>query len=97
VVVTSLLKRGPLSKRSEPREDVHTRARIVFGDGSIECIIKDASKRGARLRVDNAMNVPPQFELVWPGGHRRTVTVRWRRKGEIGVVFLERRAFGQRG
>jgi hypothetical protein len=64
--------------------------------GAAECIIKDVSKRGARLKVDNFMTAPPQFELVWSGGHRRLVKVRWRRKGEIGVSFIERRAFGQR-
>jgi hypothetical protein len=96
-VVVSLLKRGPLSQRSEPREHVHTRAQIASGESAIECLIRDVSKRGARLVLDAGVVIPSQFELVWSGGHRRLVTVRWRRKNEIGVAFVERRAFGRRG
>ena len=96
-MVFSVLKRGPLSNRAEPREDVHVRAQIVATDGfTAECLIRDVSQKGARLRVDNIASVPPEFELVWSGGHRRLAKVRWRRKGEIGVAFVERRAFGRR-
>jgi hypothetical protein len=96
-VVLSLLKRGPLSQRVEPREDVHVRAQMTDARGfAAECVIRDVSKRGARLRVDNIAAVPPEFELVWSGGHRRVVKVRWRRKGEVGVTFVERRVFGRR-
>jgi two-component system cell cycle response regulator len=96
-VLSKLLKRGPLSNRSEPREPVHLRAQIIFDAGTIDCLIKDVSRRGARLKVDNVLAVPALFELSSSGGQRRPVKVRWRRKGEIGIAFVERRAFGRRG
>ena len=92
----SLLKRSSQSPRSEPTENVHLRAQIAAQGFAAECLIRDVSKRGARLRVDNIATVPPEFELVWSGGHRRLVKVRWRRKGEVGVTFIERRGFGRR-
>ena len=94
---SSFLKRGPLSERAEPREPVHVRAQIVFDAGTIDCLIRDVSNRGARLKVDNITAIPAHFDLAWSGGHRRPAKVRWRRKGEIGVSFVERRAFGRRG
>lgn len=93
----NLVRRGPVSQRSETRQTVQIRAQIVSETGTMDCLIKDKSKRGARLKVDNIMAVPPQFDLTWLGTQRRPVQVRWRRRGEIGVAFVERRDFGRRG
>jgi hypothetical protein len=64
----------------------------------MDCVVRDISATGARLRVPDATAVPPQFELLLKQtGEYRPAHVRWRRKGEVGISFMpERRAFGRR-
>jgi hypothetical protein len=64
----------------------------------MDCVVRDISATGARLRVPDSRAVPEQFELLLKQtGEYRPAFVRWRRKGEVGVSFQpERRAFGRR-
>ena len=73
-------------------------AQITRAGRDIDCVVRDISATGARLRVPDAAAVPEQFELLLKQtGEYRPAFVRWRRKGEIGVSFEpERRAFGRR-
>ena len=73
-------------------------AQITGAGRSMDCVVRDISATGARLRVPDATAVPPQFELLLKqSGEYRPAHVRWRRKGEVGVSFMaERRAFGRR-
>ena len=74
-----------------------TRRQRVLKDGCIvtldnqsvvNCVIRDLSATGARLKCGDQVAVPNEFRLQV--GHERTVrparTV-WRRGNEIGIVF----------
>ena len=73
-------------------------AQITRAGRTMDCVVRDISATGARLRVPDAGAFPEQFELLLKQtGEYRPAFVRWRRKGEVGVSFEpERRAFGRR-
>ena len=85
-------------RRSEDRTRTLLPAQITGAGRVIECVLKDVSAKGARLRVPDASAVPDRFELfLKQTGEFRPATVRWRRVTEVGVSFVpERRAFGRR-
>jgi hypothetical protein len=87
-----------MSKRSEERAPVLVPAQITGSGRAIDCVVRDISPKGARLRVPDAGAVPQQFELHLKATNEfRPAHVRWRRTREVGVSFLpERRAFGRR-
>ena len=66
---------------------------IVFNNGNsvLNCVIRDLSPTGARLKVDGAAMLPDEFLLVTgPCDERqeRAVRVMWRALGELGVAFV---------
>jgi hypothetical protein len=87
-----------VKKRAADRIPTLAPAQITRAGRVIDCVVKDISATGARLRVPDAGAVPQQFELLIKGtGEYRPAHVRWRRKAEVGVSFMpERRAFGRR-
>lgn len=77
----------------EPRRQLHKRmAWIKVGDGvsEHECHVLDLSSGGARLAMDDAMDVRDRFELTLVRGHhkRELCEVVWRRGKTYGVKFL---------
>lgn len=86
------------TKRIEDRIQTLLAGRIMFANGAIDCVVRDISQKGARLRVPDAKAVPQTFELnIKQHAITRPATVRWRRKTEVGVSFMpERRVFGRR-
>lgn len=86
-------------RRSEERVPTLVSAQITRAGRVIDCVVRDISAKGARLRVPDAGAVPQRFELFLKAtGEYRPATVRWRRKTEVGISFAqERRAFGRRG
>ena len=85
-------------KRAHDRLRLRVSAEITYAGRVLDCVVRDISKRGARLRVLDASAVPDTFELLLKEtGESRPARVRWRRKDEVGVEFTpERRAFGRR-
>ena len=85
-------------RRSEERIPTLAPAQITRAGRVIDCVVKDISAKGARLRVPDGGAVPQQFELLLKhSGEYRPAHVRWRRPTEVGVSFIpERRAFGRR-
>src|SRR5580658_7231756 len=82
----------PKVKR-EPRRQLHKRlAWITLEDGVIEreCNVLDLSSGGARIAMDDAMDVRDRFELTLVRGHhkRELCEVVWRRGKTYGVKFL---------
>jgi hypothetical protein len=77
----------------EPRRQLHKRlAWIMAGDGVTEheCHVLDLSSGGARIAMDDAMDVRDRFELTLVRGHhkRELCEVVWRRGKTYGVKFL---------
>lgn len=85
-------------REREERIPILVAAQITRAGRVIDCVIRDISARGARLRVPDGGAVPPAFELlIKPTGEYRPAHVRWRRAREVGVSFMpERRSFGRR-
>src|SRR5262245_35614464 len=56
---------------------------------TVNCVVRDLSDTGARLRVEGSMTVPDTFELLIPlDGFEAPCQVVWRKGGEVGVRFL---------
>jgi hypothetical protein len=80
-----------MSRRIDQRRDV---PRILQGvtvtakHDAVEqvCILENASKQGAGLRVNPHAHLPKRFILVL-GEDRVPVTLRWRQDDRIGVKF----------
>jgi hypothetical protein len=60
--------------------------------GAADCVIADFSKRGARLRFDEAPPADACFVLVvWSSGLAFQAEVRWSEGDELGVEFMSSR------
>src|ERR1700721_2169755 len=62
--------------------------KIVFSQGGsvIDCTVRNVSRTGAMLDVQNAVTAPQEFELCWDGNVQRC-TVVWRKVASLGVKF----------
>jgi diguanylate cyclase (GGDEF)-like protein len=86
-----LLVRREGDRRSERRQRVLKRGRIQLRgfDSVVDCMIRDLSSGGARIRVDDYYTPADEFDLVFvDSGERRPVKVRWRVGNDLGVQFL---------
>jgi GGDEF domain-containing protein len=82
-------------RRGGARKPVHKRAKFFLDhlNASVECIILDVSRSGARIRVNDSLALPDEFDLLLTyQGERQRVRLRWRRQKEIGVEFVKQRA-----
>jgi hypothetical protein len=76
-------------KRTTPRRKSLLRGLLVFGDHfTMECVIRDLNRDGARIEVSNPHFVPHNVTLLVPN----TVTAiegttEWRRGGMVGLSF----------
>ena len=76
--------------RSDQRRRVLKQAQIVTnaGQSTIDCLIRDISVSGARLKVENSWGIPAEFELrLVADDARAPAQVVWRKAKEIGVRF----------
>jgi hypothetical protein len=61
---------------------------IRFDRGTMECVVRNLSSRGARLSLADIAAVPGKFQIkIGPDGEWRNATARWRRGNEVGVSF----------
>lgn len=62
--------------------------RFNDGYGTMNCLVRNLSARGARLSFGDAVGVPRKFQLkLGASGGWRGVTVRWRRGSDVGISF----------
>jgi hypothetical protein len=58
------------------------------GPGTMECVVRNHSARGAKLSFKDAAGVPQRFQLKLDAEREwRNATVKWRRGNEVGVSF----------
>lgn len=80
-----------LERRASPRRKTRFKATIVYGAerSTANCIVRDLSETGARLKLDLASELPTRFHLIWVAA-RAVVHVEavWRSQDEMGVTFL---------
>jgi PilZ domain len=74
--------------RKEPRKSVGYPATLIVEGGILPCLLKDISKGGARVIVDDATRLPDRLTIRFAAmGARREGTVMWRGASEIGIRF----------
>lgn len=77
-------------KRIAPRQRVIKAAKIVSLDRVtvVDCTMRNVSKTGAQLVVENQALVPPTFYLVQPKENIMCqAKVMWRREKLVGIHF----------
>lgn len=78
-------------KRGCRRKRVLREARIVLNSGQsvINCIVRDQSEIGAKLRVAAATVLPTTFELLCLTEQvLRPAEIAWRRGYDLGIRFV---------
>ena len=78
--------------RLRPRRNVHTAAWIGFdGETRLQrCTLVDISEDGARLAIEEAEDLPDQFNLVLSrfGRPSHQCSVVWKVTDQVGVKFI---------
>lgn len=78
-------------RRASPRVRTIHAAKIVYGDYRyvIDCVVRDISAEGARVKVPHVAEVPESFHFYDAKSQRITpAEVAWRSEREIGVHFV---------
>ena len=76
--------------RSGQRRRMLKQGQIVtnLGHSTVDCLVRDISVGGARLKVENGLAVPGQFDLLLVTENSRApAQVVWRKGTEVGVRF----------
>jgi diguanylate cyclase (GGDEF)-like protein len=80
-------------RRIEPRHRVFKRGVIVINDGfsTIDCMVRDLSTRGARIRISAPVDVAlNRFSLTFAEtGKKFSAEKRWQSGQDIGLRFLD--------
>ena len=77
-------------RRSGSRQKSFLQGRIFFNNrrSSIDCLIRDISEHGAKLKFSSMIATPDVVELYIPNKDESyRATVQWRNADEIGVGF----------
>jgi hypothetical protein len=79
-----------MQRRSGSRPKAFLQGRILFNNGrtSIDCLIRDLSEHGAKLKFSSAVATPDVVELYVPSRDKSyRARVRWRFGEDVGVSF----------
>lgn len=76
--------------RLQQRTRVLRTGRILLeGGGTLDCVIRDISENGARLKLADAAPTPERFELLFVTmGTAHPVERRWQKGVDLGVQFV---------
>ncbi|MBI3434696.1 MAG: PilZ domain-containing protein [Proteobacteria bacterium] len=80
-----------IERRAHPRKRSFLQGRIFYDHGrsSIDCLVRDLTGFGARLKFSNAMAMPDAFDLHIPNHDQiYRARVEWRSDDEAGVSFI---------
>jgi hypothetical protein len=84
------MSEAPVERRSEARRRALLRASVVYGGGrsSMDCIVRDLTSKGAKVKFAGPALVPPIFELrlLDRDEHRHARKI-WVRDTEMGIAF----------
>lgn len=79
-------------RRAVSRQKSFLQGRVYFNHrrSSVDCLVRDYSEQGARLKFSESANVPEVIELYIPNKEEtRRARVEWRTGNEMGVSFGE--------
>ena len=77
-------------RRTLTRQKSFLQGRIYFNNrrSSIDCLVRDYSETGARLKLSETITVPESMELYIPNREEiHRARVEWRNGNEMGVSF----------
>lgn len=77
-------------RRNTSRKRVLKGAKAIYGGYSfvVDCMVRDVSETGVRLKTASSVTLPESFLLYFPDTQTmRQVRVLWRKPGEVGVNF----------
>jgi PilZ domain-containing protein len=77
-------------RRSVSRQKSFLQGRIYFNNRctTVDCLIRDFSENGARLKFDRMISIPDMVELFIPvKDETRRAKIIWRNADEVGVSF----------
>ena len=89
--VEANLQSGAADQRRSPRQRVLLSGRLVFGesDHTVDCLIRDLSRVGAKVRLAGVLAMPPEVWLIeLKSGVAFEARVAWRRLPDIGLQFI---------
>jgi hypothetical protein len=78
------------NRRASIRQKSFLQGRIYFNNrrSSIDCLVRDYSETGARLKLSETVTVPEAMELYIPNREEmHRARVEWRTGNEMGVSF----------
>lgn len=75
--------------RAAQRQRVLKAAKIILDDwGAIDCIVRDMSETGTKIKIDSTSALPHKFKLLITMDNTiRPVQVAWKFNNLIGVAF----------
>ena len=79
-----------LDNRRSGRERCYLGGRISYNNGQWgeDCVIRNVSRAGAKLRVTDPRTLPDRFKLTITQREQTfTARIRWRENDQIGVIF----------
>jgi PilZ domain len=79
-------------RRTASRQRSFLQGRIFYNNrrSSVDCLIRDISDTGAKLKFSESITVPEAMELYIPNKDEfRRARVQWRFGGEMGIAFGE--------
>jgi hypothetical protein len=77
-------------RRSSARQKSFLQGRIYFNNrrSSVDCLIRDYSETGAKLKFSESVAVPEAIELYIPNKEEiHRARVQWRSGDEMGIAF----------
>ncbi|MET0677553.1 MAG: PilZ domain-containing protein [Bradyrhizobium sp.] len=77
-------------KRKHPRTDMEEPAFVSSGGSVIRCVVRNISREGAAIDVENPAFVPQTFRLVMAGDSSivHECRVAWIQRNRVGLTFL---------
>jgi PilZ domain len=84
-------KNGMEEKRKHPRTEIDEPGYVSSAGSVMPCVVRNISREGAAIDVDNSAFVPQQFRLVM--AKDRSVVhecrIAWIQKNRIGLTFVK--------
>src|SRR5262245_27325032 len=79
------------NRRKSARQKVFLDGRIYFNNrqSTVDCLVRDFSPDGAKLKVSEAVAIPETIDLyILARDETYHAKVRWRRGVDVGVSFI---------
>jgi hypothetical protein len=79
-----------IEKRKYPRAEIDEPAYVSSGGSVMRCVVRNISREGAAIDVDNPAFVPQRFRLVMAKDPSivHECRVAWIQKNRVGLTFM---------